>query len=163
MPVLPLTIPRNTVKESIVLALVQIMESADYDTADPSMGTLFFKVMRGTVDDIPRRFVPALAIEEGDEEVIDLFNGKVEKVQRLYMNFKIPNEKGVDAETFFNYYAGRVVQECKKDLTVGGLAIDVKEVGSAPEISGDSDSMPGGSVVIDIRYRHLASDPFTKG
>lgn len=160
---------KETIRDRIVLFLVDHFKRDNvipvlFDPDDPSKGPLFDISKRGTLDDIGHQQTPGVAIEEGDEEEVRMMFPMTDKKFRIYVNFKIIKQQGVDVYSLLNYYLGRIEQELvtpeRDGLHLADLSLSVETAGNSLQYNGDSDPEPGATAMFDIEYRHVLGDPF---
>jgi len=117
----------------------------------------------GNMQDITRIQTPGFALEDGGEKKEALHWPWTDKFFRVFVNFKIEKQEGVDQYAMVRYYFGRIVQVLvKPDTHLGGLVLNITETGNTPEINGQGDPEPGGTVILDIEYRHAHGDMFSQ-
>lgn len=104
--------------------------------------------------------LPAVGIEVGEEETIDVMWPILNKRLRVFIPFKFSNTAGLDVYDTFDYYLGLLQHRLLSDKTIGGLAIDIHEAGNSPEIADRQDQRPGGVLYVDILYRVRNDDPY---
>lgn len=162
-----------TVRDRVVLWIIMhlgpdnVTQPVYFDPDDTSKGLLFDFSKRGELEDISFRETPACAISEGDEETNLNFYPYVDKKFRIYINFKVIKEVGVDVYSLINYYFGRLEQELVRPEIDGlhiadDLTMSVETAGNSIQYNGDSDPEPGGTSMFDIEIRHVLGDPFTE-
>ena len=104
--------------------------------------------------------LPAVGIETGDEETIDVMWPCLNKRLRVFIPFKFSPTMGLDVYDTFDYYLGLLQHRLLVDKTIGGLAIDIHEAGNSPEIADRQDPRPGGVLYVDILYRVRNDNPY---
>jgi hypothetical protein len=104
--------------------------------------------------------MPAVGIEVGDEETIDLLWPCLNKRVRVFIPFKFSPVMGLDVYDTFDYYLGLLQYRLLADKSIAGLAIDIHEAGNSPEIADRQDPRPGGVLYVDILYRVRNDDPY---
>lgn len=148
----------KTVRQNIIDSLYTIVS----EMVDPEdLTSIWNNYLKDNLDDIDYAQLPAVGIEEGDEEVEAMMWPCVQKVLKVYIHFKFSVKEGLDVYNTFNYYLGIMQYHLFKDLTVGGYAYNIKEVGNAPEIIDYNDNLPGGVLMVEIYYKHRHDDPYT--
>ena len=149
----------KTIRQRIVEALYAILPTI----TDPDDNTkiVFNNVLRDNLDGVDVDQLPAVGVDEGEEEVVDYINPFVGKKLRVYVEFRFEND-GVDVYERFNYYLGVLQNALLDNHNLAGLSYDVQEVGNSPRIADRDDTLPGGVLMIDIYYRHLNGNPFTR-
>ena len=164
---------KKTVRDRVILWLIErfgpgnVTEPVHFDPDNPSLGPLFDFSKRGELEDISFQETPACAISEGDEEGGLNYWPYVDKKFRIYINFKVVKEVGVDVYSLINYYFGRLEQELVRPEIDGlhiadDLTMSVETAGNSIQYNGDSDPEPGGTSMFDIEIRHVLGDPFTE-
>lgn len=106
---------------------------------------------------------PYVTIIQGPEETTDLLWPQMEKTVTFYLEFHWERFVDLDNTKVFRYYLGRLQRVLFKDQNardLGGLSRNVYEVGSNPQIEGQSDAQPSGSLTFNVIYRHMQGDPY---
>jgi hypothetical protein len=102
---------------------------------------------------------PGVRIEEGAEQTMGMLWPYVDKRLRLYFHVKVIAVMGVDPDPLINYYFTRIGQLLvNTDGHLANLTHGVEEAGNSIERNGSADPEPGGTLVIDIDYRHRHGD-----
>lgn len=162
-------VEKETIRDRVVKYIVDMFHPDNvtpiyFDPDDPSKGKLFDTARRGTLDDISRQQTPGIAVEEGDEEISQMQFYLVDKKFRIFINFKVIKDHGVDVYSLLNYYIGRIEQELvtpeRDGLHLAELTLSVEPAGNSIQYNGDSDPEPGGTSMFDIEIRHVLGDPF---
>lgn len=148
----------QTIREKILDQFEILLETMQDDNGDP----LWNYNERGNLDALTNIQLPAMGMEEGDEEIISQIGSKIDKILRIFFNFKFQNEMEVDVYTTFNYYLGRLQQKLLAKKNLGDYTINVSEAGSSPEIADKDDPQPGGILFIDVHYRHINANPYSQ-
>ena len=155
---------RQTIRDQVVLYLVDLLSNFVFDDLDPTGPLLFDNVNRGTLDDISPAMCPGAMIEEGTAEPRTNFYGKQDETLRLFINYKVIKAQGVDVYSLLNYYLGRIIQVLIRpeddNLQLAGLTLGVTLVGNTLQYNGGSDPEPGGTVMFDVDIRTTLGDPF---
>lgn len=157
-------------RSQIVDALTDIVADMDfYPDGDARQATdnkkLFLTVKPGTLDDIALIECPGCAIEESGEGIVSFADsnyGTTQKILRVLFNIKVVKGAGVDAEKMFNYYAARITKQFVTSPHLHPAMLDVKEAGTSIQINGPNDPEPGGTLTLEVEYRHQYGDPFTE-
>lgn len=150
---------KETIRQKIVDDIMLILETAPFDVDVPDGADLFDTVVRGGLDDISAYMTPAVAVEEGDERIEELIYQKSDKKLRLYFHVKPVRVQGVDPEPIINYYFHRISQLFVTTTQhLAGFARDCAEVGNSIQTIGSTDTEPGGSIWLDLDYRHDRGD-----
>lgn len=148
----------DTVRERIVEALLKLLAEAQ----DRDGKKLFNYCERGNLDEVRGAQLPAVALEEGDEEVFDLMFPYQMKRLNMFVEVRFSASRGVDAFKQFNYYLGELQRLLFTDHTMNGLTYNVQENGNNVEVESRSDPSPGGVLIIYVDYRHLQNDPYSQ-
>lgn len=147
----------KTIRQQILAYLETLMK----DMTDPETDDrVWNNVVKENLDDLDAVQLPALGIEEGDEEPTSVMNPCILKTLRVFIEFRFENKIGVDVYDQFNYYLGILQYRLLPDNTVGGFAYDIKEAGNSPRIVDRNDPRPGGVLILDIHYRHRRDNPY---
>lgn len=148
----------DTVRESLVKALQNIVACITNDEGE----LVFNNVYRGNLDADKSIAFPAVGLEEGEEETIDLMFPKIDKRLRIIIHFKFTKNVDVDLSSDFNYYLGQLQNVVFNDLSIGGFGFNIQEIGNVTEMENRFDKRPGGALIVEVSYRHVNGDPFTK-
>jgi len=147
----------NTIRQNIIGYLYDLLKA----TADPVTGlALFNNVLKENLDDIDATQLPAVGMEEGEEEVIGEMYPCITKRLSIAVDFKFENKRGVDVYDEFNYYLGVLQNTLFVDRTMGSNGYDIQERGNAPQIMDRNDKRPGGVMYLEVYYKHRTADPY---
>jgi hypothetical protein len=150
----------KTIRQQLIDALyAKIGECKDPDNAD---GLVWNLVTRNNLDDVEVTQMPAVGIEEGEEEVFDQMWPVLHKRLPVFIEFRFQNEYGVDVYDKFNYYLGVLQRTLLPEKNLGGIAYDLQERGNAPRIVDKNDNFPGGVLILELLYKVRNDDPYTK-
>ena len=116
----------------------------------------------GVLEDIQQQMTPDFRIEVGEENITELMWPVTEKTFRLYVHFKVIKAVGVDPTPMIKYYFGRITETLVTPEHFAGIALDISEVGNAPQAQGVNDPEPGGSIWFDVEYRHGYGNYFSE-
>lgn len=117
----------------------------------------------GPVQGINALAFPLCTLMQGPETTHSALWPFVDKVIRLFIEFRFQRRFDVDSFDTYRYYLGKLQQRLvgsQDNITMGGLTINVTEVGANPEIESQADTSPGGMLMIDVHYRHYINDPY---
>lgn len=167
----PRTVPPPNVQivvEEILDWVITQLSNALYTPTDllsDDNPKLFDFVMRGILEDINQNETPGVAVEQGEDEVVE--GGPISytrRIMRMYVHFKVISVYGIDQTDLINYYFGRITQVLVNPLDdyhdVG--AIDIREVGNSIVANGINDPEPGGTIYFDIMYQYFEGNPFAE-
>lgn len=152
---------KDVLRTKIVDELMRVLREAPFDEDDPTGPKLFSIVKRGNMDDIDIRNTPGCTVEEGGEQLEEGIYQENQKTLRLFFNVKVVKSKGVDPEPVINYYFGQIVRllvTANEPMTAAGLVTDIAEAGNSIEAIGSTDPEPGGTLYLDVDYRHARGD-----
>jgi hypothetical protein len=154
---------KDTIRTKIVQAVLDHAEVAPFDVDEPDGVLLFEFVGKGTLEDIPIRQTPGLAVEEGPEQIIEGPYQCVTKRLRLFFHLKVVKVNGIDPDPVINYYFHRIAQLFVTTTThFADLAMDIAEAGNSIQTNGSTDPEPGGTIYLDVDYRHARGDHLTE-
>lgn len=107
--------------------------------------------------------IPALALQQGPEQVVEQIYPFIDKIVTYYVEFRFQYFENLDSLVTFQYYLGKLQARLfgtNDNITLGGLCVDVRETNANPEIESDVDPLPGGMLTFQARYRHWNGDPY---
>lgn len=156
----------RTVKSKLIDAIIDALRAAPFRTPHVVYGgsnpKLFEYVEFGVLDDILQVETPAARCELGDEQMTELTYPVSDKTFRFYVHFKVIRMIGVDPAHMIQYYFGRITETLVMANHFAGIALDISEVGNAPQAQGKNDPEPGGSIWFDIDLRHGYGNYFSE-
>lgn len=152
--------PSLTIREQCIEAIMAVVGTMQTVAPDP-VGPLWNKIQRGNLLGMSAIELPAIGVEEGDEQQIYRDEWVVHKRLMLMFHFQFQQQSDRDLWELASYYVGRLEEYIPTiQLTVPGF-VCVGEESSAPMIEGRSDPRPGGYVSISLDYRHKNRDPYS--
>lgn len=147
----------KTVRQNIIDSLYSRMDNM----TDPETGEVIWNsVLKDDLEGVEFTQLPALGLYEGDEDTTDVMWPCLLKTLRVFIEFKFGNDIGIDVYDRFNYYLGVLQKTLLVDKNVGGYAYDIQEAGNTPRIVDRNDPLPGGVLIVDIRYRVRNDSPY---
>lgn len=145
----------RTVRQRITDALDTILDGMQDGGSD-----VWSNVYRGDLESIDNVTIPAVSIDWGTEEMIELLNGCSEYEVPVFFHFRFRGQRGLDEHDVFLYYLGLLQQAVLADHNLGGLTIDIKEDSNAHTIIGIEDVLPGGLLAVIVKYRTRLHNPY---
>ncbi|MFO1157271.1 MAG: hypothetical protein U1E60_00375 [Reyranellaceae bacterium] len=82
-----------------------------------------------------------------------------ECVLRLALEVALVIQSGENPSTEMNRAFGALQRRLSEDPSLGGLVIDLQEVGNAHRVSDDNQTNIHGVILLDMTYRHAVKDP----
>lgn len=117
------------------------------------------RVSRGPLGDFDSRKRLVIGIVDSEEQKKDRFP-LVECFLRVVIEFQLSRNQGeAEPSVLANRMLGDLQRKIGEDTTLGGLAIDVKEVGSDVDLESDNDKSIEGALFVVVQYRHAHNDP----
>lgn len=124
---------------------------------------LWLNVFTGDTADRESQHAPFLAIEEGDEVVIEMYGGCTIKELPIIMTMRWRGGKGLDPAASYRYYLGKVQTTflpMHEDEVAYPYVRDMREESNNPSYFDENDLAPSGSVVFVLQYSHARNNPY---
>lgn len=159
----------NLDNQSLVVPTVQdrvfarMMERVDAITNEDSTRLWATEGKQGPLVVKAGMSVPCFSMQQGPEQTIETLYPSITKIMTVYFEFRFQRILNVDSLVTFHYYLGKLQARLfgtRDNITLGGLALDVQEIGNNPEIDDQDDPMPGGLLMAQVKYRHYNGDPY---
>lgn len=116
-------------------------------------------VEREPVNDAVRAGQKAvMAILEGPESKSPII-GQMEVNLRVFLEWTFYLDDGEQGATGFNRVLGEIQRRLREDIYLNQTVLNVVETGNEPDIDSPHDQQIGGTVFINILYKHAENDP----
>lgn len=151
--------PLPTVQERCITEIINRITAMVNEDGEQLWNT----VHQGDIRDIANVSLPAIALQQGTEEVVHDIWPHCEKLCAVFIEFHFQRVNGVDSYKTFRYYLGKLQARLfgiPINVNLGGLTTNVMETGSNPEMEGQRDRQPGGLLNLLMHYRHHYGDPY---
>lgn len=151
-----------TIRQQIIAQLKAVLEGmTDGDPAIPVWQVVYV----GDIEDRDNRSAPFASLDEGTENVIEMYGGCTKKELPVFVHFRFNSPKGVDELDVFKYYLGliqRAFLPLHEDHDIYPHLRDIREDSNAHRILNTKDAYPGGTVVFVVEYEHARHDPYRR-
>lgn len=154
----PVSAQGKTIREKIIDQIKDIAKAME-EGGQP----LWLNVFMGDTTDIENEAAPFLAIEEGDEVIIEMYGGRTIKELPIIFTVRWRGGKGMDAAATYKYYLGKILATflpIHEDDAQFPYVRDMREESNSPSYLTPEDQFPGGSVVFVLQYDHARNDPY---
>lgn len=118
------------------------------------------EVHRGDLDDVDNQQCPVAAIDFGTEEMLNITFPCAHYSLPVFFHFRFRGLRGVDEHNIYMYYLGLLQMALLGDHNLDGLTLDVQELNNAHTIVGIEGVYPGGTLVVDLKYRTRLHNPY---
>lgn len=146
-----------TIRQRIIHHLQKVLrEMVDRDESL----SLWRAVYVGDPFDRDNKNAPFASLDEGTEEVVEMYGGCTRKQLPVFVHFRFNSQKGVDELDLFKYYLGLIQKAFLPLHEDHDLLLDIREDSNSHTILNTTDSYPGGTVVFVIEYEHARHDPY---
>lgn len=150
----------ETVRERVLEAMKDAL--AEIEGGLPATDPYWYtpsKVVRGPLTDADARKRLMIGVVDGEEMTRDLFP-LVEISLRVAVEFRFTHNKDdAGPSTEANRVLGDIKRKLGEDRTLGGLALDLQEVGSDIILESDEDRGIEGALFVVVKFRHALNDP----
>lgn len=157
---IPIATAGKTIRQIIIDSLKEVLRNMqDGDPAQNVWQTTF----TGDIEDRDNRSCPFASLDEGTENVIEMYGGCTQKELPVFVHFRFNAPKGVDAHDVFKYYLGliqRAFLPLHEDHDNFPHLRDIREDSNAHYIINTKDAYTGGTVVFMVDYEHARNDPY---
>jgi hypothetical protein len=150
----------DTIREKCLTALEDALKSMveGEPVADPYT-VQFSDVKRGPLGEADHRKRYMASVVDGEEQKSERFP-VVDVTLRVTIEFQITVNRGDPRSSVLaNTVLGEVQRKLAEDHTLGGVAIDCREVGNDIDLDSSEDRSVMGAVFLNVRYRHATNDP----
>lgn len=154
----PISADGLTIREQIIEQLKTLLASME-DDGSP----VWQRTYTGDITDLDNNTAPFCALNQGMEDVIEMYGGRTIKELPIILSFRFRAQKGVDVLSHYNYYLGLLLKTflpIHEDDTNYPLIRDLREEGNTHTSLGQDDVHPGGDLVLILQYDHARNDPY---
>lgn len=146
-----------TIRQRIIHEMQEILRNmTDGDGSLPVWRATFV----GDPFDRDNKNAPFASLDEGTEDVIEMYGGCTRKSLPVLIHFRFNALKGVDEFDLFKYYLGLIQKAFLSLHEDHPLIRDVREDSNSHTILNTTDAYPGGTVVFVVEYDHARHDPY---
>jgi hypothetical protein len=151
--------PTLTIRENIVEALVAKFTAQQAALpADDPYGFAWDQVLRSPIKDWAYQKARTVAVfDMHEDKKTYAFTKDCTLRVALECAFVINGDQNPSKE--WNALLGAIIRKYSEDFTLGGLCIDITEVGNDSQVEDENKRFVRGVVMLNIRYRHSIHDP----